>query len=53
MKWTNKFKYVNGPRSEDQSGSRMYDIDGKPLPSVTTILSRTKDQGFLNEWRTN
>lgn len=51
MKWTNKFKYVNGPRSEDQSGSRMYDIDGKPLPSVTTILSRTKDQGFLNEWK--
>jgi len=51
MKWTNKFKYVNGPRTEDQSGSRMYDIDGKPLPSVTTILSRTKDQGFLNDWK--
>ena len=50
MKWNPKFEYIHGPRSETQ-GFRTYDIKGKPLPSVTSILSRTRDQGFLKDWK--
>jgi len=32
-------------------GSRTYTVNGFNLPSVTTILNRTKDQGFLKKWR--
>ena len=50
MKWNKKFKYVRGPRSTVQ-GSRTYDIDGRPLPSVTTILDKTKDQDYIIKWK--
>ena len=50
MKWNKKFEYVRGPRSTVQ-GSRTYDIDGKPLPSVTTILDKTKDQDYIIKWK--
>ena len=50
MKKNKKYNYVRGSRSTDH-GSRTYQVDGFKLPSVTTILSRTKDQSFLKKWR--
>ena len=50
MKKNNKFNYVRGSRSMDH-GTRNYTVNGFNLPSVTTILNRTKDQGFLKKWR--
>ena len=49
MKKNNKYNYVNGTQSMDQ-GSRIYDVAGYRLPSVTTILGKTKDQKFLQDW---
>ena len=52
MKKNDKYTYVQGTRSTDhESGTRTYDFKGDKLPSVTTILSRTKDQSFLDRWR--
>ena len=39
------FRQING------EGPRTYDVHGIRLTSVTTILSRTKDQTFLKEWK--
>ena len=50
MKKNTKYTYVHASRSTNQ-GSRTYDVDGSRLPSVTTILARTKDQEFLNKWK--
>ena len=50
MKKNDRYNYVRVPRSDDQ-GRRTYDVKGPHLPSVTTILSRTKDQGFLRRWK--
>ena len=50
MKKNDKYIYVRGSRHTDH-GSRVYDIAGERLPSVTTILSRTKDQRKLDEWK--
>ena len=36
---------------DQEPGTRTYDFKGAKLPSVTTILSRTKDQSFLDRWR--
>ena len=49
MKKNNKYNYVNGTQSMDH-GSRIYDVAGYRLPSVTTILGKTKDQKFLQDW---
>lgn len=39
-------------RRIDQTGQRLYEtLDGSRVPSVTTILSKTKDMTALNEWR--
>ena len=46
MKKNDRYNYVPVPRSDDR-GARTYDVKGIPLPSVTTILARTKDQGYL------
>ena len=52
MKLNKKYTYVPGSRTTDhESGHRTYDFKGAKLPSVTTILSRTKDQSFLDRWR--
>jgi len=52
MKLNKKYTYVPGSRSTDhESGTRTYDFKGAKLPSVTTILSRTKDQSFLDKWK--
>ena len=50
MKRLERYNFVRVPRSDDE-GNRTYDVQGAKLPSVTTILSRTKDQGYLKKWK--
>ena len=50
LKKSDKFKYITGTQHTDQ-GSRTYDINGSRLPSVTTILGKTKNQQFLKDWK--
>ena len=50
MKKSDKYNYADGKQIEDH-GSRIYDVAGYRLPSVTTILGKTKDQSFLKEWK--
>ena len=49
LKKLNKYTYVGGTRYMD-NGSRNYEVAGYRLPSVTTILGRTKDDTFLKDW---
>ena len=49
MKKNNKYNYLQGTQIMDQ-GSRIYDVAGYRLPSVTTVLGKTKDQTFLKDW---
>jgi len=49
VKKNSKYTYTQGRQITDH-GSRIYDIMGMQLPSVTTILSLTKDQTFLKDW---
>ena len=49
LKINKKYNYISGTQHTDQ-GSRTYDINGSRLPSVTTILGKTKDQKFLKDW---
>ena len=49
MKKNNKYNYIQGTQLSDH-GSRIYDVAGYRLPSVTTILGKTKDQKFLQDW---
>ena len=52
MKKSNKYKYLQGKQiTDEESGSRVYDFSGSRLPSVTTILSATKNQQFLKDWK--
>ena len=50
MKKNDKYKYITGTQIEDH-GTRLYDVNGSRLPSVTTILGATKNQQFLKEWK--
>jgi ATP-dependent exoDNAse (exonuclease V) beta subunit len=50
MKYSDKYKYIQGRQITDP-GSRVYEIKGSRLPSVTTILAKTKDQGYINRWK--
>ena len=50
MKKNNKYNYKDVTRITEH-GSRLYDVLGMRLPSVTTILSQTKDQSFLTAWK--
>ena len=50
MKLNKKYTYVDASSVTDH-GARTYDVKGTRLPSVTTILARTKDQSFLNKWK--
>ena len=50
MKKNNKYTYEHAPRTE-LHGSRTYDVLGLRLPSVTTILAKTKDQTYLTRWK--
>jgi len=52
MKKSDRYTYVQGSRStEPGTGSRTYDIAGQKLPSVTTILAKTKNQEYLTAWK--
>ena len=50
IKRNDKYTYVDATRIEEH-GSRLYDVNGARLPSVTTILGATKNQQFLKEWK--
>ena len=50
IKYNDKYTYVDASRIEDQ-GTRLYDVNGTRLPSVTTILGATKNQQFLRDWK--
>ena len=52
IKLSDKYKYIQGTQLTDHgSATRVYDIVGSRLPSVTTILGRTKNQQFLKDWK--
>jgi len=49
---SNKYKYIQGKQITDhETGTRVYDIIGTRLPSVTTVLGATKNQQFLKDWK--
>ena len=50
IKRNDKYTYVDASRIEDH-GTRLYDVNGSRLPSVTTILGATKDKQFLKDWK--
>ena len=50
MKKSDKYRYMSGQMYEHH-GSRTYDFGGGRLPSVTTILGKTKDQQFIKDWK--
>ena len=50
MKKNDKYTYVHAPSVTDH-GSRTYSVRGMNLPSVTTILAKTKDQTYLTKWK--
>ena len=50
MQLIQKYNYAELKRQDGES--RLYlTPDGESLPSVTTILSKTKDKTFLKQWR--
>jgi genome maintenance exonuclease 1 len=52
MKLTNKYHYISGKQVTDaKTGTRFYDFQGIKLPSVTTILAKTKNQEYLTAWK--
>jgi len=50
LKKNNKYNYFRAPRTEIH-GSRTYDILGLRLPSVTSVLAKTKDQSYITRWK--
>jgi hypothetical protein len=46
-----KFDYKPLSREDHPSGRKYIVGEGRSLPSVTTILSKTKDMSYLKEWR--
>ena len=53
MKWNKLYEYPASMRTSIE-GKRHYEITGKKLPSVTTILSETKSQeaiDSINRWK--
>ena len=50
MKQNKKYNYVPQTRTEVH-GSRTYNIQGMKLPSVTTVLAKTKNQEYLTKWK--
>ena len=49
IKKLEKYSYATGKRFMDH-GARNYEVAGYRLPSVTTILGRTKDDTYLKKW---
>jgi len=50
FKVVEKYPYKKIPR-DTKDNKRTYNLDGKHIPSVTTILSETKDKSFLESWK--
>ena len=50
MKKNKKYNYIQASSTTYQ-GARTYDVHGIRLPSVTTILAKTKDQAYLTKWK--
>ena len=50
IKHSEKYTYVDATRTEEH-GTRLYDVNGTRLPSVTTILGKTKNQQFIKDWK--
>tara|TARA_R100001530_G_scaffold619_3_gene1031 strand:+ start:599 stop:1381 length:783 start_codon:yes stop_codon:yes gene_type:complete len=50
MKKNNKYTYHRGTQITDH-GTRHYEIQGARLPSVTTILAKTKDDQYIKRWK--
>jgi len=52
VKKSNKYSYIQGKQITDgDTGIRHYDFQGMRLPSVTTILAKTKNQSYLTAWK--
>jgi len=52
MKKSNKYSYIQGKQITDvDTGTRYYDFQGMRLPSVTTVLAKTKNQSYLTAWK--
>ena len=52
LKKSNKYNYLQGKQITDHgTGTRVYEVVGTRLPSVTTVLSATKNQQFLKDWK--
>ena len=52
--WNKRFTYSHIQRITEKSGLRHYSLDGVKVPSVTTILDKTKSQkekDSLNAWK--
>jgi hypothetical protein len=49
LKKIDKYNY-NTYRQINDQGPRTYDVNGIKLPSVTTILDKTKNKEFLKNW---
>ena len=52
LKKSNKYSYIQGKQITDMdTGTRFYDFQGMRLPSVTTVLAKTKNQAYLTRWK--
>jgi len=52
LKKNNKYNYIQGKQITDHAtGTRYYDFQGMRLPSVTTVLAKTKNQEYLTAWK--
>jgi len=52
LKKNNKYIYIQGKQITDvDTGTRFYDFQGFRLPSVTTVLAKTKNQEYLTAWK--
>ena len=52
MKKSKKYNYISGKQITDsKTGTRFYDFKRIKLPSVTTILAKTKNQEYLTAWK--
>ena len=52
IKYSSKYNYHEGKQiTDEETGKRVYEINSYRLPSVTTILGRTKNQQFLKDWK--
>jgi len=52
LKKSNKYSYISGKQVTNvDTGTRYYDFQGMKLPSVTTVLAKTKNQAYLTRWK--